>query len=323
MTRLVNITNYHSDERLREQKTAITDKAKELGWTHYVDGLPVSKELEEFATAVKAVMPNVTLLPVDNEYLNTNLNGSDVTIRVYCEFTLAMEGYPFGLGQINYTDNSVRSNNGNTKTYGVYSRKISNAKYGTHRNQHRMIMSNDVKKAVKNACKYIVPFSTRELAQAFYDPMQNNASRAFNKAERALKDHCNPLGYHYKEVAEELINLKAKGVTFKNEIFNRVTENLEDLYATYNHESTRNISATFVRIYQVGDVSYVSLQEVPNIKQHSWKATAEEPVLDKPVSELPEETVGAISVLSILENNQYASNVGMKLDGNHFWIERG
>ena len=186
-----------------------------------------------------------------------------------------------------------------------------------------MIMSNDMKKAVKNACKYVMPYSTRELAQAFYDNMQHEVGRIADKAQRALKDHCHPLGYNYQEVAEEIIALKSKGISFTTNRFKEVAEGIEDLYTTYLQETTRKIGATFVRIYKVGDQPHVSLQEIPDFKNHSWKATMDIPSVDKPVSELPEDMVGSISVLSILENNHYVPDVGMKLDANHFWVQKG
>ena len=102
-----------------------------------------------------------------------------------------------------------------------------------------------------------------------------------------------------------------------------VAENLEEIYATFEYEASRKISATFVRIYKIGDTPYVSLQEVTDFKNYSWNGKIDAFAVDKPVTELSEDIVGSISVLSILENNQYVSNVGMKLDSNHFWIEKG
>jgi len=326
MTRLVNIAQYHADQRVREQKEQMIAKAKEVGWTNFVQDLPVNYDLMEFATAVKDVMPNITFLPLEQEYVQVDNKDNGVAthrIRIYNELAIVMDGYPFDLGRINFKDNSVRSTDSPTSTFGVYSRKISNAKYGTHRTQHNMIMSNDIKKAVKNVCKYVMPYSTRELAQAFYDGMQNNVGKILEKTQRDLRNHCQPLGYNYDEVASEIIALKAKGMTFNTPQFKAVAEGIEGLYEAYKQESNRKISATFVRIYKVGDQPYVSLQEIDDFKKHVWNASIDMPTTDKPVSELPEDAVGSISVLSILENNQYVDNVGMKLDSNHFWIQRG
>jgi hypothetical protein len=51
--------------------------------------------------------------------------------------------------------------------------------------------------------------------------------------------------------------------------------------------------------------------------------SAEDRIEGKPVAEIPEDIMGAVSVLSILNNGQYVANVGMKIDEKHFWIERG
>jgi hypothetical protein len=325
MSRLVNIAGYHADQRVREQKEQMIVKAKEIGWKHFVQDFPVSYDLMEFANAVKDVMPNVTFLPVDAEHISLPVPNSpnQQRFRIYNELSIVMDGYPFDLGRINFKDNAVKSNGTHTNTYGVYSRKIANAKYGTHRTQHNMIMSNDMKKAVKNVCKYVIPYSTRELAQAFYDNMQNHVGRIADKAQRALKDHCHPLGYNYQEVAEEIMHIKSQGIKFKNQLFINVAEGIEDVYTTYIQETTRKIGGTFVRIYKVGDQPYVSLQEIDDFRKHVWNTKIDMPTTDKPVSELPEDAVGSISVLSILENDQYVADVGMKLDSNHFWIQRG
>jgi hypothetical protein len=322
MSRLVNIAGYHADQRVREQKELMIAKAKEVGWEHFVQDFPVHKELMEFATAVKDVMPNVTFIPVEADYVSVPPSSNTLRIRIYNEVSIVMDGYPFDLGRINYKDNAVKSGNSDY-TFGVYSRKIANAKYGTHRTQHNMIMSNDMKKAVKNVCKYVIPYSTRELAQAFYDNMQNHVGRIADKAQRALKDHCHPLGYNYQEVAEEIMHIKSQGIKFKNQLFINVAEGIEDVYTTYIQETTRKIGGTFVRIYKVGDQPYVSLQEIDDFRKHVWNTKIDMPTTDKPVSELPEDAVGSISVLSILENDQYVADVGMKLDSNHFWIQRG
>jgi len=326
MSRLVNIAGYHADQRVREQKEQMIAKAKEVGWEHFVQDFPVSYDLMEFANAVKDVMPNVTFLPVDAEHISLPVPNSSnqQRIRIYNEVSIVMDGYPFDIGRINFKDNAVKSSDkAPTNTFGVHSRKIHNAKYATHRSQYNMIMSNDIKKAVKNVCKYIMPFSTRELAQAFYDNMQNHVSSISEKAQRALKNHCHSLGYNYQEVAEEIMYLKSQGIKFKNQLFINVAEGIEDLYTTYQQETARKIGATFVRIYKVGDQPYVSLQEIDDFKKHVWNAKIDMPTTDKPVSELPEDMVGSISVLSILENDNYVADVGMKLDSNHFWIQKG
>jgi hypothetical protein len=248
------------------------------------------------------------------------------TVMIFNELSVCMDGYPFDIGRINYDDNAVRRSNSATKTLGVYSRKIRNAKFAVHRNQYHMIMSSDVKKAVKNACKYFVPYSTKDLAQAYYSPMKQNVEKSFTAVRSKLNNHLAPIASvsnGYNIYVEELLNLKAQGVKFKTQAFKEVAEGLEEVYTEYATEKNRKIDGMFVRTYMVGDVPHVSLYPVKNIKDtHDWKDLPQETTTDKPLAELDQEYVGSVSVLSILTNNQYVDNVGMKMDSNHFWIQK-
>jgi hypothetical protein len=316
--RLVNIEQYHEDQSVAKRIASSKEEAAKAQWLHYFDGIPMEKELVEFACELRQAMPNLTFLPIDW----TRVGYNNTTVMIFNELSVCMDGYPFDIGRINYSDNAVKRGGGD-KTLSVYSRKIHNAKYAVHRNQYHMIMSSDIKKAVKNACKYFVPYSTKDLAQAYYSPMKQNVEKSYTQARSKLNNHLAPLGSNYNIYAEELLNLKAQGVKFKTQTFREVAEGLEEVYTAYATEKNRKIDGMFVRTYMVGDVPHVSLYPVKNIKDtHDWKDLPQAETTDKPLAELDQEYVGSVSVLSILTNNQYVDNVGMKMDGNHFWIQK-
>ncbi len=324
MSKLVNIAKYKADTAVRSQREGMIATAKEVNWKYWLDDIPVSVNLMNFATAVKDVMPNLTFLPIDTGHVeHGNETQSARTIRVYNELCLCMEGNPFDLGRINFKDNSVGKGT-KESTFGVYSRKIQNAKYGTHRSQFNMIMSSDVAKAVKNVSKYVVPYSAKELAQAFYDPMARNVTNILQGIESKARDHVGQLRHDWGSMLTEIRSLKAKGVEFITPEFKRVAETVDDVYGAYEAEKARKVSALFVRFHKIGEETYVTLQEACDIRgnYHDIQLGVNTNTAI-PVSELPEEIVGSVSVLNILNNEQYVANVGMKLDSNHYWIERG
>ena len=327
MSKLVNIAKYKADTAVRSQREGMIATAKEVNWKYWLDDIPVSVNLMNFANAVKDVMPNLTFLPIDTEYkeirVAESVEGSTKRLRVYNELALCMEGNPFDIGRINYKDNSVGKGT-KESTFGVYSRKIQNAKYGTHRSQFNMIMSNDVAKAVKNVSKYVVPYSAKELAQAFYDPMARNVANILQGVESKARDSIGQLRHDWNSVLTEIRSLKAKGIEFTTPEFKRVAETVDDVYGAYEAEKARKVSALFVRFHKIGEETYVTLQEACDIRgnYHDIQLGVNTNTAI-PVSELPEEIVGSVSVLNILNNEQYVANVGMKLDSNHYWIERG
>lgn len=328
-TRLVDIEKFLADRQQTEMRAKLTDQAKEAGWKHFYEGIPCPSELKVFAEEVVKIMPNVKFLPMEQEYISyavTDDNGvyqTSKNLRIFNEFALYLEEYPLDIGRINFKDNGARKKN--VSTYGIYSRKITNAKYAYHRDQHHMVTATDVKKAVKNVSKYVSPFSTKELAQAYYDNIRINVGQTASKVGTELSSVASTISNDRLDMMKEILNLKKQGVQFSSARFREAAENVEDLMSRYEAEQNRDPSAIFVRFYQVGEDTYFSTQQAIEVKKHhsTLCGTEEMKIEGKPVSEIPEDVMGAVSVLSILNDGQYVANVGTKINSRHFWIERG
>lgn len=327
--RLVNIAGFMADQHQKGMQETLTQRANEAQWTTFFCGVPCVPEIKEFAEELLKTMPNVKFLPIDQEYVQYAVNDdagvyqTSRNLRVYSEYAVYLDEFPFDIGRINYRDNGARKKD--TKSYGVYSRKIVNAKYAYHRDQHHMVTATDIKKALKNVSKYFVPYSTKELAQACYDPIRENVGKTGNALTRELRTKADPLVHDHHAMMQEIYWLKKRGVEFSSPKFREVAEGIEELMDRYQAEQDRSVGAIFVRFYEVGGQTFFSTQHAIEIKKnHSTLCgSAENKIEGKPVAEIPEDIMGAVSVLSILNNNQYVANVGMKVDEKHFWIERG
>ena len=327
--RLVNISQFLADQHHAQMRAKLVQTANQAKWDNFFEGVPCVPEIKGFIEEIKNAMPNVKLLPIDTEYVNVpvyDLDGNYQTsnsFRVFNEFAVYLDEFPFDIGRISYKDNGARKKD--TKTYGVYSRKISNAKYASHRDQHHMVTATDVKKAVKNVSKYFMPYSTKELAQAFYEPIRLNVAKAGDSLLRELRTKVDSIAHNYEEIAKEIAYLKQQGVQFRSSKFKQIAEEMGDVVERFEAEQNRSTGAIFVRFYEVGGETYFSTQQVIEVKKHGYttQGTEEGKIEGKPVSEIPEDIMSAVSVLSILNNDQYVANVGMKLNDRHFWIERG
>ena len=323
--------SFSNGRTIDESLAKATEVAKQKGWAHFFQGLPTEEKLKEYAEEIAKVMPNIKFLPIDLGYATVAIHDdkgvyqTTENIRVCDAYALYMDDYPFTLGLIKHGDNSVRRNSDKpAQTYAIYSRKIANAKYGNYRDQHHMITASDLKKAIKNVLKYVVPFTPRELAMQFYDPLQGNVNRAIDKARHALNEAAGPVKQNQHAILAEIKNLKAQGVKFITKEFQSVADNSEEILDRYEEERKRKVNAFFARCYAVGENTYVDLQEALDIRDNSERtAVIDGEYKTYNLSELPQDIAGSISVLSILTNDQYVERVGMKLDDNHFWIERG
>lgn len=327
--RLVNIASFLADQHNQRRIETLKERAIEAKWATFFDGIPCVPEIKEFAEELRKAMPNVTFLPIDEEYVACNVKDdagvyqTSINVRVYNEFAVCLNEFPFDIGRINYRDNGARKKD--VKSYGVYSRKITNAKYATHRDQHHMVTATDVKKALKNVSKYFMPYSTQELAQACYDPIRENVAKAGNALTREVRSKADPIIHDHHTIMQEIYWLKKRGVEFSSPKFVEIAKDIEDLMDRYQAEADRSVGAIFVRFYEVAGQTFFSTQQVIEIKKHytSMQSSVEHRAEGKPVEEMPEDIKGAVSVLSILSDGQYVQNIGMKIDSKHFWIERG
>jgi hypothetical protein len=329
MAKLARINKVMSDTGHQEKLKNVTEQAKTSGHQYFVNNIPCSKELMEFVDGVQKAMPKVKFYPNTFAYINFFVHDEQGVyqttkqMRVCDEFFAYMDDFPFDIGRIGYGENGVKSGD---NTYAVYSRKIQNAKYATHRDQHHMVMTTDVGKAVKNARKHLVPYTTRELAQAFYEPLHEKVSHVLSKVKSSMHDGAREIVNNRMAILQEVAFLKKQGVEFTTPEFRDLAGRVDQLIADYAEQDKRQVSALFVRFKQVGDDTYVDVQEVMNVREIRWDAkmnTTGSLSTTYPLNELPQDIAEQVSVLSILENDGYVSNVGMKIDDTTFWVERG
>jgi hypothetical protein len=329
MAKLARINKVMSDTGHQEKLKNVAEQAKTSGYQYFVNNIPCSKELMEFVDGVQKAMPKVKFYPNTFAYINVPVNDEQgvyqttKSMRVCDEFFAYMDDFPFDIGRIGYGENGVKSGD---NTYAVYSRKIQNAKYATHRDQHHMVMTTDVVKAVKNARKHLVPYTTRELAQAFYEPLHEKVSHVLSKVKSSMHDGAREIVNNRMAILQEVAFLKKQGVEFTTPEFRDLAGRVEQLIADYAEQDKRQVSALFVRFKQVGDDTYVDVQEVMNVREIRWDVkmnTTGSLSTTYPLNELPQDIAEQVSVLSILENDGYVSNVGMKIDDTTFWVERG
>ena len=109
-------------------------------------------------------------------------------------------------------------------------------------------------------------------------------------------------------------------VAFATSQFKDVAKRLPEVLEEYNRQMSRKISTVFVRLHKVGDQVLADVNTVDNALQGFTTAGD---VTTYTMDELPEDLKGSIAVLNILEDGQYVSRVGQKVDDTTFWIERG
>lgn len=322
MAKLRKMKQLLQDQAYKERIGNAKQVSKEHGWESWFDEYPIPKELSTFLTELRSSVPTMKFFPANISIANYSRGtvGQANTCFVCDEFSVYMDEYPFDLGKVGYKDYSVSKGE---NTFGVYSRKIINPKYRGDNEQHNMVMTSDVKKAVKNARKYIVPYTHKELSIAFYDGAQKEVNHVYDMANSKVRDVSRIVTNDSRAVITELMHLLSVGVTFKTDVFKKASEEIAEAYNAHKEEELRTVNLLFVRLRKVGEEVYVDIQETDNVRRNYNKPSTSKPQETYLISKLPDDIAGSISVLSILSDGQYVPRIGQKIDENTYYIERG
>lgn len=296
-------------------------QAKELDYAHFLNGVPCVKEIKEFGEELAKLNPSLKFVPTTSRDVTTitDVDGQKKLIK-YHRFYVYMDDCPYMLGEIGYGNYSVRG--GGDDTFMVKSRKICNAKFSEWREQQNMIMAKDMKKAIKTALKYLMPYTTKDIAEVSFSKFSSEVTTASDQAKTKLYRELRELSGSV--LCEELRHLIKQGASFKTVEFQNFANKSNELFSELDDESRRSISSQFVYVYDGGDKMYADVFETTDPKnEHILRPKHIGDTKTYAMEELPSDIVEKVSVLNILTDDQYVARVGMRVNSNTFWIERG
>ena len=226
---------------------------------------------------------------------------------------------PFCLGWIGYGDFQTTVS-ADKSSYVVYSKNISNWKYGDYNDQYHMAMSVNLNTAVRNAKKYLRPLSTSDMALEKYDEMithsEKSKSRASNDTYNARDDMLRHSANQPNALIEYMRTLVNTGHEFTNKELEGTLLNYFKLEKESIELKNKVIKTVFVRVHerfgkQVFDVATVVKDGYSNKTQS---------VVNYNRDNLPEDIMGKISALSMVENGHWVDDVGYRVDATLFYV---
>jgi hypothetical protein len=275
------------------------------------DYLATQRELQEFMAEIRKSFRGV---------LFTQDAGDKRRVYVH------MPNDPYVMGYIGYGD-FLTTAKAMQSSYVISSRHIMNYKYADYNDQHYMAMSINLSTAVRNAKKYLRPLTTKDMAldqqtesdmrrkskdtKSAMEVKRNNAlSDLLAKSNRTLNIDYNPM-------LEYMRTLVTVGHEFTDK---ELESNLLSYFALEKDVSAfsgNDIDVDYVRVYekygkQVFDV-------VPLIREDSYRsALGNLTTYDK--DKVPEDVMGKVSVLSMVENGHWVDDVGYRVDATMFYV---
>ena len=275
------------------------------------DYLASQRELQEFMAEIRKSFRGVLFTP----------DAGDKR-RVYVH----MPNDPYVMGYIGYGD-FLTTAKAMQSSYVISSRHIMNYKYADHNDQHYMAMSINLSTAVRNAKKYLRPLTTKDMAldQHTESDMRrkskNTKSEMEVKRNNALSDLLaksnRTLNIDYNPMLEYMRTLVTVGHEFTDKELERNLLSYFALEKDVKAFSGNDIDVDYVRVYekygkQVFDV-------VPLIREDSYRSTLGNlTTYDK--DKVPEDVMGKVSVLSMVENGHWVDDVGYRVDATMFYV---
>ena len=277
------------------------------------DYLASQRELQEFMAEIRKSFRGVLFTP----------DAGDKR-RVYVH----MPNDPYVMGYIGYGDFQTTAK-AMQSSYVVSSRHIMNYKYADYNDQHYMAMSINLSTAVRNAKKYLRPLTTKDMAldewteadmrrkskntKSAMDVKRNNTlSDLLAKNNREKKIEYNPM-------LEYMRTLVKVGHEFTDKELESDLLSYFKLEEDANAVSSDGVDVDYVRVYekygkQVFDV-------VPLIRDKARYGRSDLGNLttyDK--DKVPEDVMGKVSVLSMVENKHWVDDVGYRVDATMFYV---
>ena len=237
---------------------------------------------------------------------------------------------PYVLGWVAYGD--YRDGGDGTNMYIVQARTIVNGKYAEYSNQYFMKMSTNFDVAVRNAKKFIRMMSPQELAGT----RMRDASNAVDGVVDVAKNEFSEIRNKVIDVESSLYSSRTnEGSSLLNELRHLMNSNHEFIDTMFGENlatffakqeelvrlRNRTVPMWFVRVYDRMEQQVFDVIDIDKAES-AYGAEISDDVKRYTVDTLPEDIMQKLSVLNILQANDYVDDVGFSAGEGMFYVVR-
>jgi hypothetical protein len=294
----------------------LDDATNALAGTPMLDGIPMKSQLHAFCTELRKKFPKIKF------HFNSDYNKISNIQLVVADVLVYVDDCDYVLGRIGHGYYGVNINN-DVPEFMVESRKIKNDKYAEYRDQYHRVFTKDMDKALKNAQRYLLPYSPNELLLATFGAFKDKLDTRKIVADRAFEQAIGSLT-GYQVLAAELENLVNQGVKFSTSPFQLHAEEAVAKYQHRQYMRNKQTRSYFITIRMIGDTQVADVATCHDYKGKSplHQDFFEESFKVMNVDDLPEDIKAKIATLMLVDVNQHIDGVGIRASERSFWVER-
>ena len=230
---------------------------------------------------------------------------------------------PYPMGYIGYGD--FRTETVGEDQYMVGSRTITNDKYGSYQDQHNMKMTGNVETAIRNAKRFLRNFSPQEMAKSKLRTVCSQSqdslgdiSTEYRNKMRELFDH---ESRNTNKMLTELRNLVDTSHEFVDAAFGSELRAMFELSDNQKALKDKPIHMYFVRVSEKFGKQTFDVGTIDNVQKSSYQVEMSNE-FKRYTDDLPEEIMGKLSVLTMVENDSYVDDVGYRAAEGMFYVVR-
>jgi hypothetical protein len=227
------------------------------------------------------------------------------------------EGDTFALGFIGYSDGK----------YYVSHPSIKNEKYGSHKSEYHTITSSGRGHVIKAVRRYCTPATPADICEALETTVHSKFNASYMQSTKELQEAENKLSY--SGMALEALAHMLKGEAPRPDVVEAVRQ-----YETLKVEAMADIGVSprlvcfmfnqlksGVTVTQFRTLYAMSYSRSINMFIRKTGDAVEDRRIYTTTNELPADVMGKLSVLSMVENEQYVKGVGYRHLPSVYFLE--
>ena len=234
----------------------------------------------------------------------------------------------YAMGWIRYGD--VFDGGTGEKRNAVYSPNAHNGKYSYGDNCH-MSSALHFDKGLLNACKYLRPPTAKQVVEQVQRDFARGVSRSYDEVKTKAHKITNKIDtdvfgrtrLNTAPLKRELANILKSDYEFLDkELEVQLIEAFEAVKELQDGRDIHDKDHTFIQVVQSqGANQYRGFKKIAqHYRLYTFDDSAENKIAYTQ-EELPERLLGAMSVLSMVEEDQYVAGVGYRAGANMFYIK--
>ena len=237
------------------------------------------------------------------------------------ELWVYMKDMPYTMGYIGYGDFNTHVS-GAEDEYAVYSHPIENNKYSDYSTPYHMVRTIHETKAVKNACKWLRNPSSYDIASLHI----HDAKRKFNDIGYDLSQKLRNLSntmYNEDKLAKEFKSILDSGYEFIDKSFGGAVSDFLEAYDVSRARDRKTLSLYHVRVYMEDGQQKFDVVPFDNVHSNSFTTGVDSPssvVSTYTEDTIPEDIMGKLSCLTMLNKGEFVDDVGYKESNGCFYV---